>query len=135
NGRLVQPRHMGVGRRSDSGYGAGGRCMQRAAEAALGRGEQLPLEDMITDLDHGFRRHPDMLQQGQDQSPRQRRLFHTTGGGLSLVLRRVNAAGNVMNTDLRGHQAAPRSAAASGGAGGISQRQLRVVTGSGTMSM
>src|SRR5690606_25160097 len=134
DGGFCQSRGVGIGRRAKGTDGAGGGRMHGATEQAAGGGDHLPLEYPITGLYQWLGTVADMLQQRQDQAFRQGRLLQPAGGGLCLVLRWVDAAGNIPDTRLRSHQAAPPRADPVTGRG-RSQRQFWMVTGSGSMSM
>src|SRR5690554_2501144 len=112
--------------------------MQRATDRPVGLGNQLALEYSLTDLDHRHGPVTDVLQQRQYKPGWQRHLFQSAGGGLGLVLRRMDAAGDIPDARLGSHQAAPRwaSVAITWYAGrGKSQPQFCGVTTTGSMSM
>src|SRR5690606_3747512 len=132
---LVQAGCVGVGRVLDGADDPGCRRMQRAAEFAIGNGQQLPLEYSVAGIHHRLGSTADMLQQREDQARGQRWVFQPAGGGLDLVLGWVNATGDIPDTRLGGHQDTPRWSATSVGGGGAIQPQFWVVTGSGSMSM
>src|SRR5690606_22543116 len=127
--RLVQAGCVGVGRVLDGADDPGCRRMQRAAEFAIGNGQQLPLEYSVAGIHHRLGSTADMLQQREDQARGQRWVFQPAGGGLDLVLGWVNATGDIPDTRLGGHQDTPRWSATSVGGGGAIQPQFWVVTG------
>ncbi|MCY1398729.1 hypothetical protein D9M71_137660 [compost metagenome] len=103
DGRRRQAGGMWIRLIADGDHDSRGRRMQRRADRAAGLGDLLPLEHPLADFDAGHRRAADMLRQRQDQPRRQRRRGDRRGGGLALVGRREDAAGEV--ADLRIHAA------------------------------